>query len=328
MKNIIFVLSLTLIALCIVSISIGKYYIEPFTLVKILASKMVNIERDWADQMETVIWNIRLPRIIGAVAVGAGLSMSAAILQSIFQNPLVSPFILGISSGAGFGACVAILLGTNRFILQILVFTGGIIAVTLSCLLGKNCDKNSKLTMVLSGVIVGGFFTSLISALKYMADPYAKLPEIVFWMMGSLAYISTENILWILPVMIISMGILYFYGWKFNILSLGDYEAKSLGEDIGRLKAVGIIFTTLLVSAAVSISGVIGWVGLVVANIARIITGPDLMKLIPVSALMGAIYLLFIDDLARNLTNVEIPLGILTSLVGAPVFIYILKKND
>jgi len=327
MKNLVIYLFIILFALCIVSISIGKYYIAPQTVMKILASKLISVERDWIDPMETIVWNIRFPRVIGAMAVGSGLSMSAAILQSMFQNPLVSPFILGVSSGAGFGACVAILLGMNRLMLQLSVFAGGIIAVTLTCLIGKEREDNSRMTMVLSGVIVGGFFTSLISALKYMADPYTKLPEIVFWLMGSIAFISNENLLWIMPVIIFSMAVLYLYRWKFNILGLGEYEAKSLGENAGRLKMLGIVFTTMLVSATVSIAGVIGWVGLVIANTARMITGPDLVKLVPVSALMGAIYLLFIDDIARNLTNVEIPLGILTSLVGAPVFIYILRKK-
>ncbi|HNY11427.1 MAG TPA: iron chelate uptake ABC transporter family permease subunit, partial [Candidatus Wallbacteria bacterium] len=175
MRNIVLVLLIMLIALCVISISIGKYYIAPLTALKIIASKFIDVRRDWADQMETIIWNIRFPRVVGAMAVGAGLSMSSAILQSMFQNPLVSPFILGVSSGAGFGAAVAILLGMNSLMLQLMVFTGGVIAVTMTCLLGKGGSGGSKITMVLSGVIVGGFFTSLISALKYMADPYTKL---------------------------------------------------------------------------------------------------------------------------------------------------------
>ncbi len=329
MKNINLFLIIILLSLCVVSVSIGKYYIHPLTVMKIMISKVIPIERDWIDQMETIVWNIRFPRIAGAVITGAGLSMSAAILQSMFQNPLVSPFILGVSSGAGFGACVAILLGLDRFTMQLFVFAGGIIAVSMSCLLGKDSSGvGSKMTMVLSGVIVGGFFTSLISAMKYMADPYTKLPEIVFWLMGSLAYVSNESLIWLMPVTAVSMAALFMCRWKFNILGLGEYEAKALGENTGRLKAAGIIFTTMLVSATVSMAGVIGWVGLVVANAARIITGPNLVRLVPVSALMGAIYLLAVDDMARNISDVEIPLGILTSLVGAPVFMYILKKNN
>jgi len=328
MKKTVLILSLTLAALCVISISIGRYQIPPATVIKIIAAKFAACERDWPERMETVIWSIRFPRVIAAMAVGAGLSMSAAVLQSMFQNTLVSPFILGVSSGAGFGAAVAILLEMNRLALYLMVFAGGAVAVTLSCLLGKeNGRGNSKITLVLSGVIVGGFFTSLISALKYMADPYTKLPEIVFWLMGSLAYVTSENLLWISPIIIFPMAVLYFYSWKFNILALGEYEAKSLGEDTQRLKTIGIVFTTMLVSATVALSGVIGWVGLVVANSARMITGPNLVRLVPVSALTGAIYLLLIDDMARSLASVEIPLGILTSLAGAPVFIYILKKS-
>ncbi len=328
-QNMILLLVIVLAALCVISISVGKYYISPFAVLKIMVSKIIPIERDWIDQMETIVWNVRFPRIVGAVIVGAGLSMSAAVLQTMFQNPLVSPFILGISSGAGFGACIAILSGMDRIMMQILIFSGGIIAAGMSCFFAKDSSgRSSKITMVLSGVIVGGFFTSLISAMKYMADPYTKLPEIVFWMMGSLAYVSNESLAWILPVAIVSMTALYILRWKFNILALGEHEAAALGENTGRLRLIGIIFTTLLVSATVSLAGVIGWAGLVVANAARMAAGPDLVRLIPVSALAGAIYLLSIDDIARNIANVEIPLGILTSLVGAPFFIYILKKNE
>lgn len=328
MKKIVLTLSLALAALCVISISIGRYQIAPATVLKILASKFTGAERDWPERLETVVCKIRVPRVIAAMTVGAGLSMSAAILQSMFQNPLVSPFILGVSSGAGFGAAVAILLEMNRFALHLMVFAGGVIAVTLTCLFGRESGcGNSKMTLVLSGVIVGGFFTSLISALKYMADPYTKLPEIVFWLMGSLAHVTNENLLWISPMIIFPMGVLYFYRWRFNILALGEYEAKSLGENTDRLKMIGIVFTTMLVSATVAMSGIIGWAGLVVANSARMIAGPNLVRLVPVSALAGAIYLLLIDDMARCLASVEIPLGILTSLVGAPIFIYILKKT-
>jgi iron complex transport system permease protein len=328
MKKLLVVLLAVLIFLSTISIAVGKYYIDPVTVLRILLAKFVAVERDWKDQMETIVWKIRFPRVVSAVVVGAGLALSAAILQSMFQNPLVSPFILGVSSGAGFGACVAIVLGLNMLLLQLSVFVGGIVAVALTCILGSDGNGGSKISLVLAGVIVGGFFTSLISAIKYLADPYEKLPAIVYWMMGSLAYVSNESLFWTLPVIVISTGVLYLYRWKFNILALGDREALALGEDTRKLKMIGIVFTTLLVSATVALAGVIGWVGLVIANMTRMITGPDLNRLIPVSALLGAIYLLLIDDLARTLATVEIPLGILTSLVGAPVFIYILRKSQ
>lgn len=318
-------LAAALLALAGLSLSLGKFHVEPYSVVRILASKVVQVERDWEPQAETVVLSIRLPRVLGAALVGAGLAFSSAILQAMFRNPLVSPFILGISSGAGFGACAAILLGLGRAGLHASVFAGGVAAVTLTCLLGGNGGGGSRIPLVLAGIIVGGFFGSLVSILHYVADPYTRLPEMVYWTMGSLARVTMEDLAWAAPVILVCGMGLHLHRWRLNILSLGDAEALALGEDASRLRLVVIVLTTLLVAVTVTLAGVVGWVGLVVANVARLVVGPDMRRLLPVCALGGALYMLAIDDLCRTLAPVEIPLGILTSLVGAPAFVAILQ---
>ena len=309
------------------SLFIGRYEVEPVTVVKVLLSQVFPMEQTWTGAEETVIFQVRLPRVIAAVIVGAALSMAGAAYQGLFKNPLVSPDILGVSSGAGFGAAIAILFSTGAWMIQVSAFAGGTLAVMGTYFLSRLYKSGQMLVLVLSGVIISAFFGALLSITKYVADPYEKLPTIVFWLMGSLSSVRYSDIMAILPAIIIGGGVLILIRWRINLLALSQDEAKTLGIDLKRITKVIIISATLLTAASVCISGIIGWVGLVVPHLGRMITGPDYKKLLPLTAVMGASYLLIMDDLSRTIIATEIPLGILTALIGAPFFAYLLWRR-
>jgi len=309
------------------SLFIGRYEVEPLTVVKMLISQVIPIEQTWTNADETILFQVRLPRVIAAVIVGAALSMAGATYQGLFKNPLVSPDILGVSSGAGFGAALAILFSTAAWMIQVSAFIGGILAVLASYFLSRLYKNGQILVLVLSGVIVSAFFGALLSITKYVADPYEKLPTIIFWLMGSLSSVRYYDILTILPAIIFGGSVLILIRWRINLLSLSQDEAKTLGIDIKKITRVIIICATLLTAASVCISGIIGWVGLVVPHLGRMITGPDYKKLLPLTIVMGASYLLIMDDLSRTIIATEIPLGILTALLGAPFFAYLLWRR-
>ncbi|PWR76049.1 FecCD family ABC transporter permease [Methanospirillum stamsii] len=309
------------------SLFIGRYEVEPVTVVKILLSQIFPMERTWTNADETILFQVRFPRIIAAVIVGAALSMAGAAYQGLFKNPLVSPDILGVSSGAGFGAAVAILYSTAAWMIQLSAFAGGILAVMGSYFLSKLYKSGQILILVLSGVIISAFFGALLSITKYVADPYEKLPTIVFWLMGSLSSVRYSDIYAILPAILIGGSILLLIRWRINLLALSPDEAKTLGIDLKQITRVIIVCATLLTAASVCISGIIGWVGLVVPHLGRMITGPDYKKLLPLTIVMGSSYLLVMDDLSRTLIATEIPLGILTALLGAPFFAYLLWRR-
>jgi iron complex transport system permease protein len=309
------------------SLFIGRYEVEPGNVLKILFSPIIPMEHTWSSAEETIIFQVRLPRIIAAVLVGASLSMAGAAYQGLFKNPLVSPDILGVSSGAGFGAACAILLSLSTYFIQISAFLGGITAVITTYLLSRLYKSGQTLVLVLSGVIVSSFFGALLSITKYVADPYEKLPTIVFWLMGSLSSARYIDIISIAPAMFLGGLVLMLIRWRINLLSLGSDEARTLGIDIKQITRIIVLCATLLTAAAVCISGIIGWVGLVVPHLARMITGPDYSKLLPMTIAMGASYLLVMDDISRTLISTEIPLGILTALIGAPFFAFLLWRR-
>lgn len=296
---------------------------------KILGAKILSlpVDQDWSDTIEAVVIRIRLPRAIMAMAVGAGLSISGAAFQGMFHNPLVSPYLLGVSSGAGFGAAVAICMGGSPLLLQVLAFLGGVVAVTITYVISRIYRTTPILMLVLAGVVVSAFFQSLISILKYVSDTEDKLPAIVFWLMGSLGHTRLESLVWTLPSILFGIIGLHLVRWRINVISMGDREARAMGMNTEFLKAYIIVCTTVISAAAVSICGIIGWVGLVVPHICRMIVGPDHRALLPTTLGIGAAYLLIIDNLARSLSPSEIPLGILTSLIGAPFFAYLLRKS-
>jgi iron complex transport system permease protein len=316
------------LALFFVSLFWGRYPISPLTVIQVLASKVLPIEQTWPDTVETVIYQIRLPRILLAMGIGGGLAISGASFQGMFRNPLVSPNILGVSAAAGFGAALAILLSGNSAMIQIFALAFGILGVILTYSISRVYKTTPTLMLVLSGVVVAAFFSALISATKYVADPYEKLPAIVFWLMGSLATASTKDLLMAIPpIMLGSIG-LWLVSWRINILSMGDEEARSLGIRTELLKGFIIICATVVTASAVCVAGIIGWVGLIIPHIARMLVGPDHRVLLPASFAIGAAYLLLIDDLARTVTAAEIPLGILTAIIGAPFFAYLIRKTQ
>jgi len=319
-----YILMFLLISIILISLSLGRYPIPINILVKLLPSKLLHISRTWHETMETVIFEVRLPRVIAAALVGAALSVSGAVYQGMFRNPLVSPDILGVSAGAGFGAALGIFLSLNIFGIQVLCFVMGILAVIVTFTLSSQTQSDPTVALVLVGILVGTIFTSAISLLKYLADPYDKLPTITFWLMGSLSSITMQDVFFVLVPIILGMVPLYLLRWRLNVLSFEEEEAKALGLDTKKLRIVVIICSTLMTASSVAISGMIGWIGLIVPHIARLIVGPNYKKLIPISILLGSIYLLLVDDIARCLIAVEIPLSILTSTIGAPFFLYLL----
>jgi len=311
----------------IVSLSIGRFFIPVKEIIKTFSNYFTNNSSNGV--FDTIIYRVRIPRIIAAILVGAALSLSGAAYQGIFRNPMVSPDILGAAAGSGFGAALAILFSMNVFFIQFFSFCFGLIAVfityTVSRLLIRKLD--ATLTMVLTGMIVATMFSSFISLTKYVADPNSKLPAITFWLMGSLASISQKDILMVIVPMVAGFIPLYLLRWKINILSFGEEEARSMGLNTDFLRIIIIISTTLLTAASISICGLIGWIGLIIPHIVRNIIGPDYKYLVPASAIIGATFLLIVDDVARCATSVEIPLGILTSIIGGPFFLYLLMKG-
>jgi iron complex transport system permease protein len=253
--------------------------------------------------------------------------VSGASFQGILKNPLVSSDILGVASGAGFGAALAILLFSNEAIIQVLAFGFGMFAVGLAYAIYSFYKGSSTLILVLSGIIVGSFFTSMISLIKFTADPETKLPDIVFWLMGSFSTVKIDDLIFYAPWMVAGIIVLVALRWRINVLSLDDIQAKSLGLNIKRYQGVIIFFCTLISAAAVCVSGIISWVGLIVPHIVRIIVGPNNSKVIPASVAIGISYMLIIDDIARTLVPNEIPIGVLTGIIGAPFFAYLLLRQ-
>lgn len=316
-------------SLVIVSLFLGRYVVPPAQVLQILGNKFLGMNFDplWTSSAETVILQVRLPRAIMAALIGAGLSMSGASFQGMFQNPLVSPFILGVSAGASFGAAMGLVLELPALAVQGLAFVFGILAVGLAYFLAHIYKATPILMLVLSGMVVSAFFQSLLSLIKFVADDEEKLPAITFWLMGSLGSIEVKDLTIAVIPITLSMIVLYLLRWKLNVLSMGDRESRSLGVNNELMKGIIIIVTTVITSTAVAFSGIIGWVGQVIPHFCRMIVGPDHRVLIPATMLVGAGYLILIDNFCRLLTANEIPLGILTAMVGAPLFAYLLRKT-
>lgn len=316
------------IVIILVSLFVGRYPLSTAEVINVLGYKIGLLELNIPLTHINVVWDVRLPRAILGAMVGASLAVSGAAFQGMFRNPLVSSGILGVSSGAGFGASLAIILFQGQFFyIYLFAFGFAILAVVLSYLIGYTYKATPTIMLVLGGVVVSAIFSSLVSLLKYIADPYEQLPSIVFWLMGSLASARFLDVL--VSSVPMSVGVLGLVAmrWRLNILSMGDREAQALGINIIISKALAIFFSTLATAGAVCVSGVIGWVGLIIPHIGRMIVGNNNVLLIPVSLSIGACYLVLVDNIARTITGSEVPLGILTSLIGAPFFIYLLKRT-
>jgi iron complex transport system permease protein len=279
--------------------------------------------------MEAVFFNVRLPRIILACLVGTSLAASGAAYQGVFQNPLAAPDILGASSGAATGATLAILLQLSQFMITLFAFFASLLAIALVMFIGERARGKKVLGLILAGLMISSLCNAGISFMKLVADPNKVLPEIVYWLMGSLAKTKPSDISFVFLPISLGLAPLFIFRWRINLLTLSEDEAQSMGVPVRRTRAMVIVSSTLITAAAVSVSGIIGWAGLVIPHLTRRLVGNDYRQLMPASMLFGALFLMVIDDISRNLFATEIPLGILTALVGAPFFLWLItRKGD
>lgn len=326
-KFIIIALILLPIVFFLATICIGRYEVSIGEVFKSFAQAITGNDYGLTHETYTIVMEIRFQRAIQGLLVGACLAASGACFQSLFRNPLVSSGMLGVSNGAGFGAALSILLFNSMFMTSIFAFSFGVLAVVLSYFTGKVSGGNPTITLVLGGTIIQSIFSALLSLLKYMADPYSELPAITFWLMGTLASTKTIELIYSSIPMLIGIIGMILCRWRLNVLSMGDREAKTLGLNVGLNKGVIIGFATLATAGAVCVSGVIGWIGLVVPHMCRMVIGSDNKWLIPASISIGGCFTIVVDTICRTLTGSEIPLGIVTAIVGGPFFIYLLKKT-
>jgi iron complex transport system permease protein len=274
----------------------------------------------------TIIWDIRVPRVLLTIFVGGALAIAGAVFQGVFRNPLVEPYILGVSSGAAFGAAMGIVFPTIFFSIQLSAFAFGSLAVAMTYTLARVRGETPIVTLILAGVIIGSIFSALVSLLKYVSDDTA-LREIVFWLMGGFYYATWNDVWMIAPLVTVGFFILWAMGWKLNILSMGDDEARTLGVNPEKYKFIVVSIATAITAFAVSLVGIIAWVGLMMPHASRMILGPDNRYVIPASMMMGGIYMILCDTLARTITSSEIPVGIIASILGAPYLCYLLRHK-
>ena len=321
------VLSLLLLsAAMLLSVAAGRYPVSFSDVCNVLANKIFGIPSDVSSRVEAIVWNIRVPRVLLACLVGCSLSAAGAAYQGVFQNPLASPDILGASSGAVFGAALALLAGGNGICVAVSAFSFSLVAVGAVCLISRASAGKRTLTMILAGIVVGALFTAGISFVKLVADPTDQLPAITYWLMGSLSGGGREALNFAGVPVFAGCFLLFALRWRINVLTLGDNEARAIGINVSYVRSAVIFSASLITAAVVAVSGVIGWVGLVVPHLARRIVGNDYKVLMPVSMILGALFLLIVDDAARCLSAREIPIGILTSFVGAPFFIWLIMR--
>lgn len=317
-----------LFAVCFVgSFAVGQYPVSVRDILQILWSKAAGNPGDINMQAEIVIINVRLPRVLAAALIGASLSAAGICYQGMFQNPMVSPDVLGASQGAGFGAALGILMGWSYSAVTAGSFVTGLLAVILVQLVARFVRQNPVLGLVLGGIMIGSLFSSAISFVKLAADPDDTLPAVTYWLMGSLASITMKDVKFAAIPILIGFVPILLLSWKMNILTLGEEEARAIGVNTGRIRLFITIGATLITAASVSISGMIGWVGLVIPHFVRMMIGCDYRKALPASMLLGASFLMVVDNFARTLASSEVPLGILTSFVGAPFFLYLMIRE-
>jgi len=311
----------------LLAFTVGRYPVSLADLANVLLAKISGRQTDVAAAAESVILQVRGPRVLAAALVGGALAVSGTAFQGLFRNPLVSPDILGASSGAALGAVIGIFLSLGVFAIQGLAFIGGLLAVAAVYVIGSAVRaRDPILVLVLTGVVVGALLGAGVGLMKYLADPYNQLPAMTFWLLGSLAASNAADLLPLFIPVALGAIVLLALRWRMNVMSLPEEEARALGVATGPLRIVIVAAATLTTSASVATAGIIGWVGLVVPHLARSLVGPDFARLLPASAILGAGYLLLIDTLARTMAEVEIPLGILTAVIGTPFFIWLLAS--
>ncbi len=318
------VLGAVFLAVLLGSLLLGRYALSPGQLLHMLWTKVTGGAADWPLSDDKVVFAVRLPRVAAAALVGAALAVSGAAYQGMFRNPMVSPDILGASTGAGFGAAVAILLGAGYFGISAAAFCCGLLAVAAAWLVSRLSRTNQTVALILAGMMISSLFSAGTSFVKLVADTQQQLPAITYWLMGSLSSVKDTDVLFLSIPVTLGVVPLLALRWRMNLLTLGEEEAQSMGVNTRRLRGTVIVCATLLTSASVAVSGMIGWVGLVIPQFCRMLFGYDYRRLIPAGALFGASFLLIVDDIARLVTTGELPLGILTAFVGAPLFVYLI----
>ncbi|MFR5968663.1 MAG: FecCD family ABC transporter permease [Oscillospiraceae bacterium] len=325
----ILLLAIILVVCILVSFLFGRYPVPFRELSGILANKFLSIfglgiEPFWTDAMQAAVWNVRLPRVIMSVLVGACLSAAGAAYQGVFQNPMAAPDVLGASAGAGFGAALAIYVGLSSMYITLAAFGMSLLTVALVFWVSRHAKGERVLGLVLAGIMVSSLFQAGTSFIKLAADPTNKLPEITYWLMGSLSGAKWSELGFVIWPMLLGLVPLFLLRWRLNVLAMGDDEARAMGVDAGRLRIWLIVAATLVTAASVSVSGMIGWVGLVIPHMVRRICGSDYRWLMPCCMLGGGIFLLIVDNVSRNVTTAGIPIGILTAFIGAPFFLWLI----
>lgn len=321
------VLGAVFLAVLLGSLLVGRYALSPGQLVHMLWARISGGAADWPISDDKVVFAVRLPRVAAAALVGAALAVSGAAYQGMFRNPMVSPDILGASTGAGFGAAAAILLGAGYFGISAAAFCCGLLAVAAAWLVSRLSKADQAVALILAGMMISSLFSAGTSFVKLVADTQQQLPAITYWLMGSLSSIKDKDVVFLAIPVALGMIPLFFLRWRMNLLTVGEEEAQSMGVNTRRLRGAVIVCATLLTSASVAVSGMIGWVGLVIPHFCRMLFGYDYRRLIPAGALFGAAFLLAVDDIARLVTTGELPLGILTAFVGAPLFLYLIATG-
>lgn len=315
-----------LVAALLMGLAVGPYDLSPLKIVELLYARLSG--ETITGPEASVLFNIRIPRVAAAALVGAALAAAGASYQVTFRNPLVSPDILGVSAGAGLGAVLGIFLGQPVLMIQAMGFAGGLATVALVMAVAAGVGRGDTLPLVLCGIAVGALAGAGISMLKVLADPNDQLPAITFWLLGSLAGIKTEDVVLAAPAILLGAIPLIALRWRIGLLAMGEDEARTMGVETVRLRWTVIVCATLMTAAAVAASGMIGWVGLMVPHMARLITGPRFDRLLPVAILLGAAFLVLVDTAARSIALTEVPLGILTAFLGAPVFLLLLARRE
>ena len=316
-----------LVLVFLLSFSLGRYDVPVGQVVKILISRVFPIEASWTKNMEIAVLNVRLPRILLVCMVGCCLAMAGASYQSVFQNPMAAPDILGASSGACVGAALGILTGQSTVMVTVFAFLASLLSVALVYLVGRRSRGSRVVSLLLAGIMVGSLFSACTAYIKLVADPTNQLPQITYWLMGSLSGTRMHTVAFAAVCMAAGLTPLLLLRWRMNLLTLSPDEARAMGVHTDRLRLAVILCATVLTASAVSVSGMIGWVGLVIPHLSRRLVGNDCRRLLPMACLFGAAFLLLVDDLARTLAATEIPIGILTAFVGAPFFIYLMVKG-
>lgn len=320
-------LAILLLLAAVFTVCVGKYDVKPSEVLKILWCRMWGMDSGYPLMTVNVVLQLRIPRILASILVGAALALSGATYQGIFCNPLISPDFLGVSSGACVGAALAILLSLQAGFIQLFAFVGGIVAVALALTLPVLFRNNSNIMLVLAGIIVGSAMSSIMGFIKYVADPDTQLAAITYWTMGSFSYISLGDLLPTLPFIIIPAVVLQLMSWRIDVLSLGEQEAQALGVNVRLVRGIVILCSTLLTASSVCIAGTISWVGLVIPHLGRMLVGPNNTKLLPVTALLGGLFMLVVDTLTRTIGAAEMPISILTGIVGAPFYAWLLWRQ-